>query len=517
MRFRDQIMSKINLPTSALASHPQQAGSNPAPLWSGLPWVMGLCFGLRLMVALVSKEIIHPDEIFQYLEQAHRLVFGYGIVPWEYVHGIRSWLLPMALALPLWISHKLGINDPHLYIPVIQATACWVSLSAIFCTYWIGRQLWSESAGRIASVLTAVWWEMLFWAHKVTPEIIGMYLLLGALACLVSTPTRWLALLFGICSATAVALRLQYAPAIAILIAVVLVYGWQGKWPWTRVILAATGFFAVVALVGWLDYYTWGGWWVSYANNYLYNRVYGVSSIWGEHPWFFYPLELGKNSAGLFWLAIGFALFRKPRHTWLPLALIASLLLSHTLIPHKEYRFITVVVPLCLLLVAVLLNDLWQARQSWRGTWRQPLVIGLTLYPLIGIVALFVFLKRDPGLRAYLDLNDQPEVVSVLNLHEEWFSTGGYYYLHRDVPIYYASNVGQLDPAQWSRYFSHIIGPADQPPVPGFTIINQIDNLAIQAAVEPPTDSLGIDNRVPGQEGIDGVYTPRVFPRYETY
>ena len=475
---------------------------------------MALGFGLRLMVAFVSKEIIHPDEIFQYLEQAHRLVFGYGIVPWEYVHGIRSWLLPMVLALPLWISRELGINDPHLYIPAIQAAACWVSLSAIFCTYWIGRQLWSESVGRIACVLTAVWWEMLFWAHKVTPEIFGMYLLLSALACLVSRPTRWTALLFGICCAAATALRLQYAPAMAILIAVVLVYGWQGKWLWNRVILAAAGFLGVVVLVGWLDYYTWGGWWVSYANNYLYNRIYGVSSIWGEHPLTFYPMELGINSAGLFWLAIGFALCRKPRQTWLPLALIVSLLLSHTLIPHKEYRFITVVVPLCLLLVAVLLADLWQARQSWRGTWRQPLAMGLTLYPLIGIMALFVFLKRDPGLRAYLYLNDQPDVISVLNLQEEWFSTGGYYYLHRDVPIYYGSNVGQLAPDQWSRYFSHIIDSADQPPPPGFTTLTQINHLAIHAAVEPPTDDLAIDNRVPTQDGIDGVFVPRVSPRF---
>jgi len=509
-------VAKVNQPILTVAPKPESVTPITEPLWRGLIWVMALGFGLRLTMVFLSEDTIHPDEVFQYLEQAHRLVFGYGIVPWEYVHGIRSWLLPMILAFPLWITHRLGVNDPHLYIPIIQILAAWISLSAIFCTYWIGRRLYSESVGRIAAVFTAAWWEMVFWGHKATPEIFSMYLLLGAFACLVSRPSRWVTLLFGLCCAGTVAFRLQYAPPVAILVAIALIYVWQRKWSLNHMLMAAIGLLAGVGLVGWLDYYTWGGWWISYANNYLYNRVYGVSSIWGEHPISFYPLELGKNSAGLFWIAISVCLAFKPGKTWLPLALIASIVLPHTLIPHKEYRFITAVIPLCLLLVAVILNDLLlHARSTPRGRpWRKALALGLMAYPLIGIFSLFAFMKQDADLRAYLYLHDQPAMTSLLNLSKAWFATGGYYYLHQDIPIYYADQVAELAPTQWARYFSHIISPADQPQVPGFTAIAQIGNLTIQAATDPPTDRLAGASRVPPQGGIDGVYSPRVVPRF---
>ena len=36
----------------------------------------------------------------QYLEQAHRLVFGAGMVPWEYEQGVRPWVFPLLIAVP---------------------------------------------------------------------------------------------------------------------------------------------------------------------------------------------------------------------------------------------------------------------------------------------------------------------------------------------------------------------------------------------------------------------------------
>ena len=49
-----------------------------------LPLILVLAFVLRATFALTTHYIAHPDEVFQYLEPAHRLVFGQGIVTWEY-------------------------------------------------------------------------------------------------------------------------------------------------------------------------------------------------------------------------------------------------------------------------------------------------------------------------------------------------------------------------------------------------------------------------------------------------
>src|ERR1700723_3146688 len=53
---------------------------------------------LRLCAHYAAPNIIWPDEVFQVTEPAHRVLFGTGIVTWEWALGIRSWLFPgMAL------------------------------------------------------------------------------------------------------------------------------------------------------------------------------------------------------------------------------------------------------------------------------------------------------------------------------------------------------------------------------------------------------------------------------------
>lgn len=47
-------------------------------LWPMVHVLAVAALALRLLVA--SEHINHPDELFQYLEQAHRLVYGYGFI-----------------------------------------------------------------------------------------------------------------------------------------------------------------------------------------------------------------------------------------------------------------------------------------------------------------------------------------------------------------------------------------------------------------------------------------------------
>jgi phosphatidylinositol glycan class B len=54
--------------------------------------------GLRAAGAVLNRGIYWPDEIYETLEPAHWLVFGYGLRPWEYIQGAHSWALPGAIA-----------------------------------------------------------------------------------------------------------------------------------------------------------------------------------------------------------------------------------------------------------------------------------------------------------------------------------------------------------------------------------------------------------------------------------
>src|SRR5207344_1355382 len=61
-------------------------------LWRLRVWhVLVLAFAVRFAVGLATDSVLQPDEVMQYLEQAHRLVFGAGLVPWEYEYGTRTW------------------------------------------------------------------------------------------------------------------------------------------------------------------------------------------------------------------------------------------------------------------------------------------------------------------------------------------------------------------------------------------------------------------------------------------
>ena len=63
--------------------------------WAALA---GSALALRIGLAVCSPNIFFPDEIFQTLEPAHRLVYGYGVISWEWRLGMRSWVLPTFLA-----------------------------------------------------------------------------------------------------------------------------------------------------------------------------------------------------------------------------------------------------------------------------------------------------------------------------------------------------------------------------------------------------------------------------------
>jgi len=111
------------------------------PLWPGIHALAVTAVALRVALAYRFDQFDHPDALFQYLEQAHRLVYGYGFIPWEYRFGIRNWLLPGALAGLLAFFRVLGLDQPTLYVPLIKSTFAIISVSVVYASYVAGRNL----------------------------------------------------------------------------------------------------------------------------------------------------------------------------------------------------------------------------------------------------------------------------------------------------------------------------------------------------------------------------------------
>ena len=78
---------------------------------------------VRILQALFTSTFFQPDEFFQALEPAHRLVFGYGHLTWEwrYIRPIRSIIYPAIFVPAYWLVKVLGLeHGPLLVCPSLH-------------------------------------------------------------------------------------------------------------------------------------------------------------------------------------------------------------------------------------------------------------------------------------------------------------------------------------------------------------------------------------------------------------
>lgn len=69
-----------------------------------------LLFVFRMANAVLIRTWFDPDETWQSLEVAHRLVFGNGALTWEWSKGIRSALHPVMFASVYRLIQIMGFE-----------------------------------------------------------------------------------------------------------------------------------------------------------------------------------------------------------------------------------------------------------------------------------------------------------------------------------------------------------------------------------------------------------------------
>ena len=160
--------------------------------------------------------IHYPDEIMQSLEQAHRLVFGNGLVPWEFRDGARSWLLPALLAAPMWLGDALA-PETGAYRLLAQALVAALSASTVVIGF-----LWARKHGIRHAVLAAVvlctWFELVYFGARALGEVVASaFLFTGVYLCAEREPrSPRHDFLAGVCLAGAFVFRFHLAPALAL-------------------------------------------------------------------------------------------------------------------------------------------------------------------------------------------------------------------------------------------------------------------------------------------------------------
>ena len=406
---------------------------------------------LRLVPVIFEPSLNWGDEIIQATEPAHRLVYGYGLVAWEFQLGMRSWLLPGMIAALMELARIAG-DGPGFYLPAIAiGFALLASAPVVCCFLWCYR--WFGLAGAaVAGLAAALAPELVYFGARTLSEVAAAHLLVVAFYLIepgyrVTSRRRLVAagILFGLVCL----LRIQIAPAVAVV----------ALWPArhdgrARLPALAGGFLAAVAFGAALDWLTLGYPLASIWRNFYYNLYLGVSSDFDINPWYYYLAgELG------IWLSVAplVAVLVVLGARRLPVLAIAALVVIavHSAIGHKEYRFIYPAIVLFMTLAAIGLAELasWGEQRLRQHGWCRGVARATGVVLPSAVWAAVAYSVWSGGIIAHLRQRDHDQLLAMtfvrhlpslcgvgVDWDEAWVWDGGYSYLHRPIPMYWPTD-----------------------------------------------------------------------------
>ena len=428
--------------------------------WAAL---LGSAFALRIGLAVGSPNIFFPDEIFQTLEPAHRLVFGYGVISWEWRLGIRSWVFPTFLAGVMRATAWMGTASSG-YVLGTAIVLSLISLITIWFGYAWAKRASGNSAAIIAALACSFYFGFVYFAPKALYEVFAAHVLLPGLYLGVygeKLGERKRLFLAGFLCALAACLRIQLLPALLF----AMVYFCYPRWR-VRIPAVVAGAAVPVLLFGAVDWITWSYPWQSFVLYYKENVVSGPGKeLTLVQPWYWYALVL--------LVLIGPAvllLFHGARRSPFLAIFCAIVVVSHSVIPHKEIRFIYPILAPAITLAAMGIVDLLDEIKAGMRFLENPRwVVAISVAFLFVSSALLAahcadWYKTRWGDGAFDRLSREPAVCGVGIYRAIWWQSGGYTHLHRDVPIIPLESAAQL--AKDSPAINALIAPVDSPGLP---------------------------------------------------
>ncbi|MDO6416660.1 hypothetical protein Q4F19_19910 [Sphingomonas sp. BIUV-7] len=400
--------------------------------------IIGISLALALLLRLPFAfwELLHhPDELWQYLEPAHGILTGHAVVPWEYRAGIRTWLIPSMLSVPMALGKLLAPDTLHYLLPVRLALASFsLSIVGFGAAFALRISRWH---GLVTGLMLATSFELVYFSDRALSDSIAPALFLpGLWLLLVDGPRpRLRALAGGALLGLCFAVRFQLAPALG----VALIGGcWRDRRLWLPAIAGGLLALAVDGLVD-LAHGAVPLRWI--IENVRINLVERRSADYGTESWQWYLPNQIRVWGWAFVPILACAIVGARR---MPLLAVVALVnvAAHSAIPHKEYRFIFLSVVLALVLAGIGAADVasWVARR--RNVARPALLTGLMLI----WVAASVAVATSPGRRTWSSnkriitlmraAHNVPNGCGLAFLQPPGALVAAYTYYDRATPIY---------------------------------------------------------------------------------
>ena len=462
----------------------------------------------RLFTAWTDVGVLWPDEVYQSIEQGHRFAFGYGLVPWEFRDGARSWLFPGALGVLLKIATWLGASSGEALVHVGKSFMAVLAAASTVAAMKIADRRAGLAASALTGAFMAVFPPAVVFGSRCFSEMASAPLV--ALSALLLTSgesgveakseTRRAAL-SGLAIGLAVFCRYQNGLFVLVFLAgLAAAKRWKGARVFT---LAAVG---TGIGGGALDWITWGKPFASFVLYFRFSVLEGRASGWGTEPFAYYARVLFTSTGWpIVVLAVG-ALVATRRAPVLAFAVLVYFV-AHSFVPHKELRFLLPGVPLFLAAGAIGIVAMashprvreWLSKRDARAPWLgvASLAIAMTVSmgwavprESFGDIGASAFHHRsvwhafERPTHALFRAGQRGDLCGVvLSPEADWGYTFGYTALHRDVPFFRDLDAVALASA------NYVIAPRGARVPASFAQVEDVDTFALyrrDGACAPP-------------------------------
>ena len=309
--------------------------------------IFALSLFVRVYASFTSIAQIFPDEIFQTLEPAHKLVFGRGITYWEFKVGARSWFLPGVIAGIYKLLDVFGVRDPlyinigvKIFFGILNSLAVSVvyllfrkhsldkkeaflfslPLAASYILSYISVRTISESAA-LPFMVFSVYFASNYIGKETKKDLFFAVLTVG-IAYMIRFQTCIFA--FGLAAALFLTAKKRFKAA--------LIFGF--------------GYIGMMLVQGIVDIFTWGKFAQSLLTYLDYNIIRKVSDKFSVSPWYFFLREFAATFHPLTYISAVLLMiyatlnFKKNRKLFLFFFPFLFFFAVHSAIAHKQPRFV---------------------------------------------------------------------------------------------------------------------------------------------------------------------------------
>lgn len=399
---------------------------------------------IRLANALLLRTYFEPDEYWQSVEVAHKHIFGYGWLTWEWKVGVRSYfyLLPFLGLFKGLLTTGLAQFDFFIvYGPrMIQAiSAATVDYVAYYLAYRIFGSRRAAEATLFMSVIN--WYNMAYAVRTLSNNLEVLLTLLTTLCWPIEPSHRFsiYTLFLGILFMGLSVLNRPSAVAhwiVPLITAMVVIPGALGKLRFIGLLLLTA--ILVIGFGIFIDWAFYGRFVLTWWTFLKVNAIDRISDFYGMSSWHFHLTQSLPMMMGTMLPLVVVTILSEQYSAWILQFLVGSVVFN-SLLPHKETRFVLPAMPFLMMMAGQGYRVLSGANGSgWIKCLRRAYVVVLLVSNLA--VGFYFARYHQSGVtrvmdyvRTEVDEGRAKGVYFIMPCH----STPFYGYLHRNIPMHF--------------------------------------------------------------------------------